>query len=46
MGVDPPTFILSMPGRIAQAHPAATPSTARLITIAHPVLILPMKGDF
>ena len=46
MGVDPPTLILSMPGRIAQAHPAATPSTARLITIAHPVLILPMKGDF
>ena len=44
MGVEPPTFILSMPGRIAQAHPPTTPSTARLITIAHPVLILPKKG--
>ena len=37
---DPATFILSIPGRIAQAQPAASPSTARLITIAHPVLIL------
>ena len=46
MGVAPATLILSMPGRIDQAHPATTPSTARLITIAHPVLILTKTGAF